>query len=97
MLRFPDDVAALFDQKESMSHKTWDIEAAPNKGHRATVKLWPTGRHKDQRYRMLRGPWYNTGNRSVDYYRSQTELQRRLADLEASWEASENAPARPTP
>lgn len=71
-----------------MAHQTWDVETDPARGHRATVKVRPTSRHPEQRYRMLRGDWYNTGNKQTDYYLSQNELRERVRLLELTWEAA---------
>lgn len=57
--------------------KVWNIESSLERGNRATVKLWPAG----CRYRMLRGPWHDTGNRDRDFYLSQVALQKRIAEL----------------
>jgi hypothetical protein len=73
-----------------MSHQTWNSERSASKGVRATVKLWPTGQLKraGMRYRMLRGMWHNTGVESRDYYLSHVGLQRRIAELEATFLAA---------
>jgi hypothetical protein len=74
-------------ENNAMAHETWNIERHIEKGVRATVKVYPTGTAKSNgmRYRMLRGPWENTGKEHRDYYASQMELRVRLAALEAQY------------
>jgi hypothetical protein len=70
-----------------VSSQTWNIERHPEKGVRATVKVYPTSIEKQNgmRYRMMRGPWKCTGAESRDYYESQVALRERLSALEAQF------------
>lgn len=76
-----------------MSHQTWSSEKGA-RGLRACVKVWPTGALKaaGMRYRMLRGPWENSGNEVRDLYVSSVALQRRLAAIEASVRIASSLP-----
>ncbi len=67
-----------------MAHQHWNIERDARRGVRATVKVYPTGVQlvNGMRYRMLRGPWMNSGNEMRDYYESQQALRLRVAALE---------------
>lgn len=67
--------------------QVWDMKTDAIKGNRTTVKVWPTGKYKNKRFRMLMSSWFNTGNWQRDHYFGKMELQKRIAELEASWDA----------
>lgn len=69
-----------------MSHQAWSSETS-HAGVRALVKVWPDSKLKSvgMRFRILRGPWENSGNEARDYYVSSQALRRRLAEIEAGY------------
>lgn len=75
--------------------KVWNMETEVTKGNRTTVKMWPTGKYKDQCFRILKSSWYNTGDQQRDHYFGKLELQERIRKLEAGWDAAKSSISKP--